>query len=83
MREENEKNRESQLKIYQMECNHFLQAMQMMIPQQNYGNIQFQNAVSTPSSLGITKLDAIINKVFNQSLKQVFYIFTNNCCQSI
>ena len=29
-----------------------------------------------------TKLDAIISKVFNQSLKQVFYIFTNNCRQS-
>ena len=27
------------------------------------------------------KWDAIINKVFNQSLKQVFYIFTNNCRQ--
>ena len=29
-----------------------------------------------------TKWDAIINKVFNQSLKQIFYIYTNNCRQS-
>ena len=30
----------------------------------------------------MTKWDAIINIVFNQGLKQVFYIFTNNCRQS-
>ena len=29
-----------------------------------------------------TKCDAIIDIVFNQRLKQVFYIFTNNCRQS-
>ena len=46
LREENDKNREAQMKMHQMECNNFLQIMKMMMPQ---GNSQIRNVPSTPS----------------------------------